>query len=75
MFDILIPWYLELYQVLIFLLALIFVIEFLYGLSNVTSHILFLLLTIKFITLGFGVSFGVWSLITNQAHNASVEDT
>jgi hypothetical protein len=74
-FDILIPWYLELYQVLIFLLALIFVIEFLYGLSNVTSHILFLLLTIKFITLGFGVSFGVWSLITNQAHNASVEDT
>lgn len=58
-----------------FFVGLIFVIEFLYGLSNVTSHILFLLLTIKFIALDFGVSFGVWSLITNQVHNASIEDT
>jgi len=73
-FDILIPWYLELYQVLISLFPLIFIIELLYGLSNVISHILFLLLTIEFIALDFGVSFGVWSLITNQATNASIED-
>jgi hypothetical protein len=32
-----------------------------------------LLLTIEFIVLDFGVSFGVWSLIMNQAHNASIE--
>ncbi len=58
-FDILIPWYLEFYQILISLLPLIFIIEVLYGLSNVTSHILFLLLIIEFIVLDFGVSFGV----------------
>ncbi len=74
MFDILIPWYLELYQVLISLFPLIFIIELLYGLSNVISYILFLLLTIEFIALDFSVSFGVWSLITNQATNASIED-
>ncbi len=75
MFDNLIPWYLELYQVLISLLPLIFVIELLYGLSNVISHIFFLLLTIEFVVLDFCMSFGVWSLITNQAHNVSIEGT
>jgi hypothetical protein len=63
------------YQVLISLLPLIFIIELLYGLSNVTSHILFLLLTIEFFALDFGVTFGVWSLITDQTHNASIEGT